>query len=74
MVPPPPLRHYEPLSGGAASGARPLGLGECVLETTQTALRFYERLGYVKSEQSYPLLLTGLPATVLRKVLEPLKG
>jgi hypothetical protein len=51
--------------------ARTLGLGECVLETTQTALRFYESLGYVKSEQSYPLSLTGLPATVLRKVLEP---
>ena len=54
--------------------ARTLGLGECVLETTQTALRFYERLGYVKSEQSYLLPLIGLPATVLRKVLEPLKA
>src|SRR5215472_8010317 len=53
--------------------ARTLGLGECVLETTQTALRFYERLGYIKSEQTYPLPLTGLPATVLRRVLEPLK-
>ena len=49
--------------------ARTLGLGECVLETTQTALRFYESLGYIKSEQSYPLRLTGLPATVLRKIL-----
>jgi len=50
--------------------ASTLGLRECVLETTQTALRFYESLGYVKSEQTYPLSLTGLPATLLRKVLE----
>jgi len=53
--------------------ASTLGLRECVLETTQTGLRFYESLGYVKSEQTYPLSLTGLPATLLRKVLEPLK-
>ena len=51
--------------------ARTLGLGECVLETTQTALRFSESLGYLNSEQSYPLPLPGLPANVLRKVLEP---
>jgi N-acetylglutamate synthase-like GNAT family acetyltransferase len=49
--------------------ARVLGLRECVLETTQTALRFYQSLGYVKSEESYPLSLTGSPATVLRKSL-----
>jgi N-acetylglutamate synthase-like GNAT family acetyltransferase len=49
--------------------ARALGLRECVLETTQTALRFYRSLGYVKSEESYPLSLTGSPATVLRKSL-----
>jgi N-acetylglutamate synthase-like GNAT family acetyltransferase len=49
--------------------ARALGLRECVLETTQTALRFYQGLGYVKSEESYPLSLTGSPATVLRKSL-----
>ena len=53
--------------------ASTLGLRECVLETTQTGLRFYESLGCVKSEQTYPLSLTGLPATLLRKVLEPLK-
>ena len=49
--------------------ARVLGLSECILETTQTALRFYQSLGYVKSEQSYPLALTGAPATVLTKRL-----
>ena len=47
--------------------ASTLGLSECVLETTQTALRFYESLGYVKSEQSYLLPLTGSPATCLGK-------
>jgi N-acetylglutamate synthase-like GNAT family acetyltransferase len=50
--------------------ASALGLRECVLETTQTALRFYQSLGYIKSAESYPLSLTGLPATVLRKNLE----
>jgi N-acetylglutamate synthase-like GNAT family acetyltransferase len=49
--------------------ARALGLRECVLETTQTALRFYQSLGYAKSEESYPLSLTVSPATVLRKSL-----
>jgi N-acetylglutamate synthase-like GNAT family acetyltransferase len=49
--------------------ATALGLRECVLETTQTALRFYQSLGYVKSEESYPLSLTGSPTTVLRKSL-----
>jgi N-acetylglutamate synthase-like GNAT family acetyltransferase len=49
--------------------ARALGLSECMLETTQTALRFYQSLGYVKSEETYPLSLTGSPATVLRKNL-----
>jgi N-acetylglutamate synthase-like GNAT family acetyltransferase len=50
--------------------ARALGLRECVLETTQTARRFYESLGYTKVEETYPLALTGLPATVLKKSLE----
>ena len=49
--------------------ARTLGLGECMLETTQTALRFYSSLGYVKSEETYPLSLTGSPARVFRKKL-----
>ena len=46
--------------------ARTLSLTECVLEATQTALPFYESLGYVKSGQTYLLPLTGSPATVLR--------
>jgi N-acetylglutamate synthase-like GNAT family acetyltransferase len=50
--------------------ARALGLRECALETTQTARRFYESLGYTKVEETYPLSLTGLPATVLKKNLE----
>jgi GNAT superfamily N-acetyltransferase len=50
--------------------ASSLGLSECVLETTQTALPFYQSLGYVKSGETYPLSLTGSPATVLRKNLK----
>jgi len=49
--------------------ARALGLSKCVLETTQRALSFYQGLRYVRSEESYPLSLTGTPATVLRKTL-----
>jgi N-acetylglutamate synthase-like GNAT family acetyltransferase len=49
--------------------ARAVGLSECVLETTQTGLRFYQGLGYVRTDESYPLSLTGMPATVLRKNL-----
>jgi N-acetylglutamate synthase-like GNAT family acetyltransferase len=54
--------------------ARALGLGECMLETTQTALRFYQSLGYVKTEETYRLSLTGSPATVLRKNLQSTRG
>ncbi len=46
--------------------ARTLGISECFLESTQTALRFYLALGYVKSEQNY---VAGSPATVLSKHL-----
>jgi N-acetylglutamate synthase-like GNAT family acetyltransferase len=49
--------------------ATALGLTECVLETTQTAARFYQSLGYVTTGETYPLSLTGSPATVLRKYL-----
>ena len=52
------------------AAARALGLSECVLETTQTALRFYQSLGYVKSKEIYPLSLAGSPAAVLRKNLK----
>jgi N-acetylglutamate synthase-like GNAT family acetyltransferase len=51
--------------------ARALGIEECSLETTQTALGFYQGLGYVISERSYTLPLTGTPAVVLTKRLRP---
>jgi hypothetical protein len=51
--------------------ARALGLRECFLEATQTALPFYKRLGYVKSRQTCLLPLIGSPATVLKKSLGP---
>jgi N-acetylglutamate synthase-like GNAT family acetyltransferase len=50
--------------------ARTLGITSCFLETTQTALRFYIASGYVKSEQTHVLPLTGSPATVLSKHLQ----
>jgi GNAT superfamily N-acetyltransferase len=46
-----------------------LGLAECILETTGTALRFYLSLGYVKADLTYILPLTGKPAVVLAKKL-----
>jgi N-acetylglutamate synthase-like GNAT family acetyltransferase len=49
--------------------ASALGIMECSLETTRTALPFYQALGYVKTERSYVLPLTGLAATVLSKRL-----
>jgi len=51
------------------AAAKKLGLAECRLESTQTALRFYRRLGYVDADEGYILPLTGTPATVLRKRL-----
>lgn len=51
--------------------ARTLGIEECSLDTTQTALRFYQGLGYAISERSYTLPLTGTPAMVLTKHLSP---
>jgi GNAT superfamily N-acetyltransferase len=49
--------------------ARTLGITECVLESTQTALRFYLALGYAESERSYARPLTPPSATVLSKRL-----
>jgi N-acetylglutamate synthase-like GNAT family acetyltransferase len=49
--------------------ARGLGMEECRLESTQTALSFYRALGYARTDESYSLPLTGTPATVLRKRL-----
>ena len=50
--------------------ARGLGVQECRLESTRTALRFYAALGYARTDESYLLPLTGTPAMVLRKRLE----
>lgn len=49
--------------------AQRAGLAECRLESTRTALRFYCRLGYIETQESYILPLTGTPALVLCKRL-----
>jgi hypothetical protein len=41
------------------------------VETTQTALRFYQALGYARTNQSYIHPLIGQPAIVLAKRLRP---
>ena len=46
--------------------ARTLGLAECHLESSQTALRFYQELGYVKSETS-SFLLSAHPLQFFQK-------
>ena len=53
--------------------AKALGFEECQLESTQTALRFYQELGYAVSGRSYVLPLTGTEAAVLVKPLAPPK-
>src|SRR5262245_14278205 len=50
--------------------ARADGVAECSVESSQTALRFYQSLGYVRTDLSYPLKLTGSPAIVLVKRLQ----
>ena len=57
------------LIGRLEAVAAELGLEQCNLESTQTALRFYRELGYVQSVETYTLPLTGMPATVLYKRL-----
>lgn len=57
------------LVGMLEEAARSLGIEECRLESTQTALRFYRALGYVHCDETSPMPLTGMPATVLRKRL-----
>jgi N-acetylglutamate synthase-like GNAT family acetyltransferase len=57
------------LVGRLEAIAAELGLEQCSLESTQTALLFYRELGYVQSSESYILPLTGSPATVLYKRL-----
>jgi N-acetylglutamate synthase-like GNAT family acetyltransferase len=53
-----------------APDARFSGVSKALmLQSSQTALRFYQALGYVRSEQSYILPLTGSMAVVLSKRL-----
>jgi ribosomal protein S18 acetylase RimI-like enzyme len=49
--------------------ARAHGLAECRLESTKTALRFYQDLGYMTIGTSEVLPLTGTKASVLSKHL-----
>jgi len=46
-----------------------MGLETCRLESTRTALRFYEARGYAKVPETYILPLTGTTAVVLAKRL-----
>jgi N-acetylglutamate synthase-like GNAT family acetyltransferase len=51
--------------------ASALGIAECRVESTQTALRFYQALGYARTNESYIHPLIGQPAIVLAKRLQP---
>jgi N-acetylglutamate synthase-like GNAT family acetyltransferase len=51
------------------NNARKLGIAECSLKSSQTALRFYKALGYVPSGESCGLQDTGSMTTVLAKRL-----
>jgi GNAT superfamily N-acetyltransferase len=57
------------LMQGLEDHAKACGLAACTVESSQTALRFYQSLGYVRTDQSYILPLTGSPAVVLAKQL-----
>jgi len=49
--------------------ARAEGIVECTVESSQTALAFYQALGYVRTDHNYTHQLTGTPAIVLAKRL-----
>ena len=51
--------------------ARTAGITECSLDSTQTALRFYQSLGYQPTDQSYIHPVTAAPALALAKRLRP---
>jgi N-acetylglutamate synthase-like GNAT family acetyltransferase len=57
------------LMRGLEDHAKSCGLTECTVESSQTALTFYQSLGYVRIDQNYILPLTGTPAVVLAKRL-----
>ena len=49
--------------------ARALGVEECILESTQTALRLYQGIGYQISDRKFVCSLTGWEFPVLTKRL-----
>lgn len=51
--------------------ARSLGLDALKLESSKTAVRFYEALGFVRTAETYHLPLTGTAAIVMVKRLHP---
>jgi len=51
--------------------ARTLGIAECSLESSKTALRFYKALGYVPSTESDAGQVSDSMANMLSKRLEP---
>jgi GNAT superfamily N-acetyltransferase len=59
------------LMAALEDSARALGLNECRLETSKTALRFYRSIGYADEGQTRVFHLTGTTATVLTKKLRP---
>lgn len=51
--------------------ARAVGIAECSLDSTKTALRFYQSLGYQPTDQGYIHPVTAAPALTLAKRLRP---
>jgi N-acetylglutamate synthase-like GNAT family acetyltransferase len=51
--------------------ARAVGIAECSLDSTQTALALYQSLGYERTDQNYTHPVTCAPALVLAKRLQP---
>lgn len=47
------------------------GIAECSVESSQTALAFYQAIGYARTDQNYTHHLTGSPAILLAKRLRP---
>ena len=54
---------------GLEENAKAAGLAACNVESTITALRFYEKVGYVRTGEGPIHPLTGAPAIILSKRL-----
>jgi N-acetylglutamate synthase-like GNAT family acetyltransferase len=54
---------------GLEENAKAAGLAACNVESSKTALCFYEKAGYVSTRESPIHPLTGTPATILSKRL-----